>query len=62
LCRALSYTARRVKIFFVIFIWMLMAAVLAAGIVLAVKGSLWLLAIGTLCFILAIGKIGCLTH
>ncbi|HUL51025.1 MAG TPA: hypothetical protein VLU94_00430 [Candidatus Nitrosotalea sp.] len=40
--------------------WFAMAAVLATGIVLAVKGSLWLLIVGLVGFILAFAKLGCL--
>jgi hypothetical protein len=51
-----------VKIFLVIFVWVLMALLLVAGIVLAVKGSLWLLVVGLVGFVLAVAKIGCLSH
>ena len=50
------------NVFIVIFVWMLMALILVAGIVLAVKGSFWLLGLGLVGFILALTKIGCLTH
>ena len=43
-------------------IWLGMIAVLATGIVLAVKGSPWLLILGFLAFVLAFAKIGCLHH
>lgn len=52
----------RMKLVFVMFVWMLIAFLLGAGVVLAVKGSIWLLALGLAAFILAVGKIGCLTH
>jgi hypothetical protein len=51
-----------VKIFLVMFVWLLMALLLIGGVVLAVKGSFWLLAAGLAGFILAIAKIGCLSH
>ncbi len=40
--------------------YVLMASVLGWGIVLAVKGSFWLLAFGLLAYIVAFAKIGCL--
>ena len=43
-------------------VWFGMAAVLAAGIVLAVKGSPWLLIIGFLGLVVAFAKIGCMHH
>jgi len=43
-------------------IWLGMAATLATGIVLAIKGSPWLLVLGFLAFVLAFAKIGCLHH
>jgi membrane protein implicated in regulation of membrane protease activity len=42
--------------------WFAMAAVLATGIVLAVKGSPWLLILGFLGFIVAFAKLGCLDN
>ena len=39
-----------------------MAAVLVTGILMAMKGSLWLLALGLLAFIVMVAKIGCLSH
>jgi hypothetical protein len=43
--------------------WIVIAAILAAGIFLMVtKGSPWLFAVATLGLIVAVGKIGCATH
>lgn len=39
--------------------WLLIAAILVLGIVLATKGALWLLVVGLLGFIFAFGKWGC---
>lgn len=50
------------KLIFVMFVWMLMALLLVGGVVLAVKGTLWLLVVGLVAFVLAIAKIGCLSH
>ncbi|MGD1083982.1 MAG: hypothetical protein ABSA47_04425 [Verrucomicrobiota bacterium] len=50
------------KIFVVMFVWMLMALILVGGVVLAVNGSFWLLALALAGFVLAIAKIGCLSH
>lgn len=44
------------------FVWLVMALLLVSGIVLAVKGTLWLLFVGIIGFILAVAKIGCLSH
>lgn len=42
--------------------WVVMAVILTAGILLAIKGNLWLLGLGLAAFIVAVGKIGCATH
>lgn len=41
-------------------VYLLTGAVLAGGILQAVKGNLWFLVIGFLVFVVALGKIGCL--
>lgn len=43
-------------------VWILMAAVLITGCVMAVHGKFWLLGLGTVGFIVLVGKIGCLSH
>jgi hypothetical protein len=50
------------KFLFVLFLWFVMAGLLISGVVLAVQGTFWLLIVGAIGFILAVGKIGCLTH
>ncbi len=50
------------KLLFLMFVWLVMALLLIAGVVLAVKGSFWLLALGLVGFVLAVAKIGCLSH
>ncbi|MGA2540591.1 MAG: hypothetical protein ABSG78_03395 [Verrucomicrobiota bacterium] len=50
------------KLLFLMFVWLVMALLLVAGVVLAVKGSFWLLALGLVGFVLAVAKIGCLSH
>jgi len=40
--------------------YLLIAAVLGWGILLAVKGSPWLLVAGFIAYVVAFGKIGCL--
>jgi hypothetical protein len=42
--------------------WLIIAAVLTTGILMAVQGSLWLLLLGVLGFILLFSKYGCLSH
>lgn len=48
------------KLLLVYFTWFAMAGILATGIVMAVNGSPWLLALGALGFLLAFAKLGCL--
>ena len=43
-------------------VWMGMGAVLGFGILMAVKGSPWLLLAGLVGFVIAVGKIGCAAH
>ena len=50
------------KLVFAFAVWLIMGAVIGAGLLLAVKGSPWLLLISTLGFIVAVGKIGCASH
>ena len=45
-----------------VLVWLMMGAVLAAGIVMAVKGSLWLFVVGLVLFLAAFAKFGCATH
>ncbi|HEV7926072.1 MAG TPA: hypothetical protein VGR14_11990 [Verrucomicrobiae bacterium] len=48
--------------FLAIFIYLVMAVVLLFGVLLAVKGSFWLLIIGLLGFVLGVTKIAILPH
>ena len=50
------------KLLYAVLIYLVMGAVLGLGIVLAVKGSLWLLILSLIAFIIAFGRIGCLHH
>jgi hypothetical protein len=51
------------KAFLAIFIYLVMALILGAGVLLAViKGSFWLLIIGFLGFVLGVTKIAILHH
>jgi len=43
-------------------VWLLMAVVIGAGVVMAAKGAAWLLVLSLLAFVAAVGKIGCSTH
>jgi hypothetical protein len=45
-----------------IFVYLLMAAILIAGIIMAVQGSFWLLIFGVVGFSLLITKISILHH
>jgi len=51
------------NVFLAIFVYLLMAAILGAGVLLAViKGSFWLLILGFLGFVLGVTKIAILRH
>jgi hypothetical protein len=50
------------KLIFAIAVWLIMGAILGAGLLTAVNGSPWLLIAGILGFIIAVGRIGCLSH
>jgi hypothetical protein len=50
------------KLMLAFLVWGIMGAVLVTGILLAMKGSVWLLAIALLAFIALVAKIGCLSH
>jgi hypothetical protein len=50
------------KFLLAIIVWLIIGAVLGAGILMAVKGSAWLLIVGTLAFVVLVAKIGCLSH
>jgi len=50
------------KFLLAILVWLLMGAAIGAGILLAFKGSIWLLIIALLGFIVLVAKIGCLSH
>ncbi len=48
------------KFYYACFAWLLMAAILGWGMLLAVNGKPWLLLLGIVGFIVAVGRIGCL--
>jgi hypothetical protein len=48
------------KFFSAIVAYLLIGAILGAGIYEAVKGHLWLLAVAVLVYIIAFAKLGCL--
>ena len=43
-------------------VWVGMGTVLGVGILMAVKGSPWLLIAGLIGFVIAVGRIGCMSH
>ncbi len=43
-------------------VWIGMGTVLGVGILMAVKGSPWLLIAGLIGFVIAVGRIGCMSH
>jgi len=50
------------KFFFALLTWIIMAAVLSRGLLMAIHGSIWLLIVGLVAFALMVAKIGCLSH
>jgi hypothetical protein len=50
------------KFLLAMLVWLIMGAVIAAGIILAFKGTVWLLILALLTFIIMVAKIGCLSH
>jgi hypothetical protein len=50
------------NIFVVMLIWMIMAAVLVTGVVMAVNGTFWVLIVGSLLFIALLTKFGIYSH
>ena len=51
---------REMKFLMGILAYVLIGVVLGAGILMAVKGSPWLLIVGFIAYVVAFGKIGCL--
>lgn len=47
-------------LFLVMLTWLIMAAVLTAGILMAVAGKVWLLVLAVIAFIILFSKYGCL--
>jgi hypothetical protein len=50
------------NILLVMLVWLIMGAILATGVVLAVKGIFWLLIVGLIAFVLALVKYGIFSH
>ena len=50
------------KIFFIILVWLIIAAILVTGVTMAVSGTFWLLIVGLLLFIGGMTKYGILNH
>jgi hypothetical protein len=48
------------KFVMAILAYLLIGAVLGAGILMSVKGNFWFLVIGFVAYVVAFGKIGCL--
>lgn len=57
-----SLTSLPMKLLCAFAVWIGMGVVLGTGILMAVKGSPWLLIAGMVGFVIAVGKIGCATH
>ena len=50
------------KLIGAILIYAVMALILGLGMILAIKGNLWLLLLGFLAYLVTFGRIGCLPH
>jgi len=50
------------KLALAVLVYSIMALILGAGILLLVAGKPWLFIIGLIAFIVAFGKLGCMTH
>jgi hypothetical protein len=50
------------KFVLAILVYLIMAVILGAGILLVMHGKPWLLIIGAIVFIVAFGKLGCKSH
>jgi hypothetical protein len=51
------------KILGIILVWLIMAAILVGGVLMAVlKGAFWLLIIGLIAFVLGVCKYGIFSH
>jgi hypothetical protein len=48
------------KLALAVFIYLVIAAILGAGILLLVAGKPWFLAVGFVAFVVAFGRIGCM--
>lgn len=50
------------KFLLALLVWLIMGVVIGAGILMAVKGSVWLLLVSLLAFVVLVARIGCLSH
>ena len=56
-----GYT-RAMKLIYAFAVWLIMGALIGSGLLLAVNGTPWLLLASMLGFIIAVGRIGCMSH
>jgi hypothetical protein len=52
----------RMKLFLAFLVYGLMTLLLGAGIIMAIKGSLWLLGAAVVVYLFTFSKFGCLSH
>ena len=50
------------KFLLAMLVWLIMGTVIGLGILMAVKGSVWLLLLALLAFVVMVARIGCLSH
>jgi hypothetical protein len=60
--KTFSLLSRAMKLLMAFAVWILMAFVLVKGLLGAMHGSFWLLAVGVIGFTALVAKIGCLSH
>lgn len=56
------YSLARMKLTLAFVVWIGMGALLVKGLLSAMHGSYWLLAVGVIGFFALVAKIGCLSH
>jgi hypothetical protein len=50
------------KLALAVLVYLIMASILGAGILLLVAGKPWLFAIAFIAFVVAFGRLGCMSH
>lgn len=59
---AKAFTVEPMKLALAVLVYLIMASILGAGILLLVAGKPWLFAIAFIAFVVAFGRLGCMSH